>query len=375
MEIFTLSNPVSNEGVPAFSSYKNGEIINGIDSLLWVERYLPGGEFTIIGDPTPELLEKLSVDTLISHSDTYDIMMVENHEIDESKDGDTKVKITGRSIATIIMENRIVTANLLWGFEDPAGEVNRDYRMLANYPWAHAHKIIVDFVENGFDYERLSNFQVNYDFALDEEFDSTFIPTERTVKFGTVYDAVVEILASFDLGLKVERPHHASTRMEWYVHRGQDRRATVQFNWLNGDLDKARYLWTNKNLKNQAYVKAQFYGTVIEPHNNFGWEVRAIPIDMSDLKDFVGYDGEPYAIIHNLMEARALDALGARTRLAILDATISRNANLAYRKDYNLGDIVYVIGNYGISVPMRVTEYAETLDETGEWGFPTLSAV
>jgi hypothetical protein len=46
-----------------------------------------------------------------------------------------------------------------------------------------------------------------------------------------------------------------------------------------------------------------------------------------------------------------------------------------FRVDYNIGDIVYVVGDYGVSQKMRVTEYAEILDENGSSAFPTLELV
>jgi hypothetical protein len=52
---------------------------------------------------------------------------------------------------------------------------------------------------------------------------------------------------------------------------------------------------------------------------------------------------------------------------------VTPNSGKRYRADYNIGDIVYVIGNYDIAQKMRVTEYAEIEDENGEVGYPTLS--
>ena len=55
---------------------------------------------------------------------------------------------------------------------------------------------------------------------------------------------------------------------------------------------------------------------------------------------------------------------------------ITRNSSRAlYRKDYDLGDIVTVIGSYDETTKKRITEYIESEDEHGESSYPTLSAV
>ena len=75
MDIFTLEH--------SGSSYKNGELINGIYKKQWIERYLDPGEFTLVCTPTDEIREKLAIGTLISHIDTEEVMIVEDHEIEE----------------------------------------------------------------------------------------------------------------------------------------------------------------------------------------------------------------------------------------------------------------------------------------------------
>jgi hypothetical protein len=44
-----------------------------------------------------------------------------------------------------------------------------------------------------------------------------------------------------------------------------------------------------------------------------------------------------------------------------------------YRRDYNIGDLVSIDGNFGQTAVMRVIEYAEIEDENGNSGHPTLA--
>jgi len=76
-----------------------------------------------------------------------------------------------------------------------------------------------------------------------------------------------------------------------------------------------------------------------------------------------------------------MNALGQRfiaSYNSVQMASIEIAANIdryIYRKDFNVGDIVSVKGEYEASRLMRISEYVEIMDETGNINYPTLSAV
>lgn len=63
----------------------------------------------------------------------------------------------------------------------------------------------------------------------------------------------------------------------------------------------------------------------------------------------------------------------AQSKVTINSSDVSDNSNYRYRRDYNIGDLVTLDGNFGQKAVMRVSEYAEVEDENGESGHPTLS--
>jgi hypothetical protein len=99
------------------STWANGQLVHDIDTKLWVERYRSAGEFKFTGSPTTDLRAALPVGALISHTNTYDIMIVENHEIVEDKTKDPILTISGRSLASFL-EQRVATENHQ-GFDPP----------------------------------------------------------------------------------------------------------------------------------------------------------------------------------------------------------------------------------------------------------------
>jgi len=86
----------------------DGEILNKIKTVQWVERYRDAGEFEITAGVSSNLRTILPLGTMISHLDTYEVMMVESINIKEDVDGDEpQIKIRGRSLESYL-KHRIV---------------------------------------------------------------------------------------------------------------------------------------------------------------------------------------------------------------------------------------------------------------------------
>jgi hypothetical protein len=73
------------------------------------------------------------------------------------------------------------------------------------------------------------------------------------------------------------------------------------------------------------------------------------------------------------MHTRGRQALAKQNRVTISRADISKLTNYQYRRDFNVGDLVSLDGNFGQIATMRVVEYVEIEDENGESGHPTLA--
>lgn len=368
MDIFTLDK----------TTFANGKTINGIKSLLWVERYNDAGEFTITGPATRQFLLDLAEGVIISHSNTEAIMMVETHTIDSNKEGLATVEIKGRSIEQIVMENRLIVTNMaeddffdfyFWAkdtsqyapiFDVSLGNTHDQVEALLNY-----------YLDNtDLPYHSIPNFNVRSDISGTEP-----IQQERTYKTMTpLSDSVRDMLSSINAGLKIERPNttHPNT-LEFVIHGGINRSVNVRFDWNFGDLESARYVWSSKNYKNAAYVNSLYYTFKMLPPATSGLDLRIMAVDATDWKLFYPTpDAGVIQRIRKILAARGNDQLSQNKRAQIVDATISKTARFKYNVDYKMGDLVHVVGDYDTNVVMQVVEYATTLDETGSFGFPTL---
>jgi len=73
------------------------------------------------------------------------------------------------------------------------------------------------------------------------------------------------------------------------------------------------------------------------------------------------------------MQTRGRQALKSQKRIAITRTDISNMSEYQFRRDYNIGDLVTVDGNFGEIAVMRVIEFVEIEDEEGTSAHPTLA--
>jgi hypothetical protein len=71
---------------------------------------------------------------------------------------------------------------------------------------------------------------------------------------------------------------------------------------------------------------------------------------------------------------RASDILSGLRDITLGKVEIAKDSGSAqYRKDYDIGDLVTIQGNYDTSGIRRVTEFVEIEDENGYIGYPVVS--
>lgn len=366
----------------------NADVVQGWISCTWIERYRDAGEFTIVAEASPYILNTLTPGTLISHINTAETMVVENQEIETADDDFDRVTITGRSFETIL-EQKIVGANQNWGV---LAYPYPDITLPLERSWIQAVELINKALRAGYDpFEQgdgISNVVslVNYDLAARG---FTSFESPRVLKRGDVYKEVLEILALDSCGLRSSRPTPITAssieypdphnQMVLEVHMGVDRRREVAFSNDLGDLESANYLVSNKRFKTAALVVGKWVELpVFKDMDIVGMDRRWMIIEAPDLDERFSEapTGQDLVAVRQAMVARGKQVLAGQNGINISNPKLSETSNrYKYRKDYNVGDLVGIFGEYNSSTVMRVIEHVEIEDENGEVGYPTLSEV
>lgn len=369
MDVFVFQNPTN----PL--QMQQGRIVKGLKSKMWIERYAQAGEFTFLAEVSSGIKDLMPIGSFVSHVDTTEIMVVENHEINDVKDGDSEIKVTGRGFETEF-EQRIVGANQVFPITSGTGE----YTLAAGYLAAQIKNLIDSHIlaANVVDPDdALPYIQVVNQVAAGGE------NVERQIQRGSLYVRVLEQLGIQGLGIKVIRPgpwspgDAISTDTYIAIHAGIDRTAEIIYSADTGEIESADYLWSIKPDKNAAYIFSRWVETRVVGSQT-GVDRRWAEVDASDLDQNLSSApvGAALDTLVAKMQQRGLEALALQNSVALTKAEVSKNTNkAAYRKDFDVGDYITVNGSYNESSTMQISEYVEIEDETGGSGYPTLAVV
>lgn len=383
--------------------YPEEEILEGIESKIWTERYLDPGEFQFTTKKVEFFLSELPEMTLVSHLDTNEVMMVEDHEITKDEDGIYELTITGRSIDAF-MEQR-------W-LEAPHG---KKYKMANNYTCAQAAEVLlwnafvnpteVDVTHPGTGWFRFSTDQIPNVVVTDSVSGGSF-SGRRWLSGGQAYPEMKKFLYWRRLGVRGIRPapdngavdildvgtggaglfsyvNAKTTALQFNVYMGVDRtqfqtdRTPVVFRAASGDILDAKYLRSIKDRKTvgTAVAEGMLQGGIKlwdqslggnQGTSSKGWARRALWIDAGDpdSTDTVDFAADVNLIGQDILDEKKLKR--------VVDGKISPKSQYKYGVHYKLGDLVTVAGDFGLTQDMRVSEYIRTEDQDGDIGYPTL---
>jgi hypothetical protein len=303
-------------------------------------------------------------------------MVVENHEIKEEIGKETEVKITGRSFESFL-ENRIVGSNRSWPTTASAQD---EYILPSDVTWNHAVTLLKNhiYASKVIDpKDAVLNIEVITDVVGTEDL------YELSVPRGSLYTRLIEIMDLEYLGIKTIRPGVRSPlgftnpNMAIVIHKGEDLSQEVAFSYATGEIQSADYLWSNKKHKNAALVTGRWIETIIKDASA-GYDRRMMYVEASDIDSeyTVAPTGADRDLVLLYMEIRGLTALASQNDIALIKTEPKRGSTVyKYREHYNVGDIITVDGEYNETSFMQISEYVEIEDETGESGYPTLSAI
>lgn len=367
MDIIKFNNPNHQ------TKMEDGQFIEGLSTKMWVERYNKEGEFKFTAPASIDMRSKLPIGSFISHVDSDELMVVEDHEINESS-GSGDLTITGRGLETFF-ENRIVGSNKIFPY---VGEIT-DYVLESDYPWSQAatlikNHILVSELEDS--HYALPYFTVlSTVTGIEPELD---IP--RSVKLGDLYKAVLDFLKINNLGIKVVRPGPYSPISDGnsaiVIHNGLDKTNDVMISASTGEIVSADYLWSSRKYRNAALISGKWVQTVVEPDTAVEYDRRMMFVDGQNVdKDFtVAPEGTDLDNVIAAMQQLGREAIAAQNHVVLTKAETSKTGLKAlYRRDYGIGDLITVVGDYNETAIMRVSEYVEIEDQNGESGYPTLS--
>jgi hypothetical protein len=408
------------------------KLVENYQSLVWTERYSSNGDFELVSTEVDSMVGPnglLPLESFVCLRESSVPMVVEIHKIEKVKNAAPRVTILGRSLETVLERRASVNQLMLSGLRTPwmipaAKESDAAFlamrRVLGDTDQYLDGSKVLPAVSPAIDPDDAID-QIRLTLPQDYEvvewsstvtyspgdvvgiesgsdagmyaaaslagnqnkspvtnptywtkLNSTvnFYPTPKLyeIKPQDLYKTVVELLQTSFRGLKATRPMPGDTAASIEIYNGADLTNIVQFDARFDQFDSATYLLSNRGSADIAYV----YGSngadqVVKSGSGFGGLLRRVLV--------VDNSGDANANSTDARTSRGLIELYKNNVTALFDGQISTQVAAGYNRDYFLGDIIQLVGEYGLYEDVRVVEFIRTSDSTGEKAYPTFAAV
>jgi hypothetical protein len=343
------------------------ELVEGFFSKIWTERYQACGEFEFHSRKIDQVKSLIPVGSFIGERNSQEVMIVENHNIEDDEDGPHLVT-TGRTFESFFERRSTIIV------KPTAGETAMwTYAGDDIYPTDAAKALIESHVTISAD----APIQKVPGTAVEN-----LITTHKgnTMSYenspGELYQQVLGLLRMEAAGIRNQLDFNGSLKIYIYfgVNRtvGQTANEPVIFSLPAEHLVNPKYLFTIKDYRNVAYVVGTYWQQrVYAPGVDTGisgLDRKILYVDVGDDIKQAYTDARKTRIAN----ARGLAALADHNKTLFFDGEVSPKSPYIRGRDYNLGDKVTLMAKYGVSQTMLVNEYTRTEDEEGEKSYPTL---
>lgn len=421
---------------PRYStSYLPDVTIEGFSSMIWTERYQAFGEFELRSPRVEYIRSTLPEDTLVSHQGTDVAMIVESHEITENDEGEREIVVKGRSLDSFL-EHRFVegpyqkkrlmrqtynqvtaAAVLLWqAFDNASGW---DVTRAGDHAWN-----TLDQIPN---------------VAITDSVASDGVVRKRRLTEGNLWPQIQQLMIGGRFGVRTIRPgrNTGSTQLvgvgtnptyrgnvtrtttsgipqlRFDLYNGVDKSSSVAFSVRQGHLESPSYVFSNRERKTVIELMTDAgLADIYEPGTTAfsGIRRRVMELDVGSpdipaepekpeelkssatkaqrdnrakamdkwIDDHREWRAEKNRIMTEFIEEAKDDATAAlseRRQVKLFSGDISPLAPYDYGVHYNLGDTVSLLGEYGETEKMVISEFIVAEDANGERSYPTLASI
>lgn len=332
------------------------KVIDNATSVIWVKRFNAVGNFELYIKASTELLELFTGDIFITRDESNVGMYVEKVQLNtDSENGDYLV-ITGRS-AECILSWRVVM------------------RVVYSSESTTAEYIIRNSIDKTLISDIIPNNNISW-LTLGEDHEwQDYITRQYTGK--NVLDIVQDLCVTYNYGFEFEWNGSGFTIN---LYKGTDRsydqtdNTYIVFSPEFENLGNTEYIQDTMNYANAAIIGGEGEGTerkfaVVLPQGITGFNRRMIYIDARQSSS----DDLTESQYTDMLIAQGKEELEQRKITTSFNGEILNYNNYTYGVDYNLGDKVSIINEYGIRGNATITEITEVEDDTGYKLIPTLS--
>lgn len=335
-------------------------VVDFFKSLIWTDRYYKYGDFELVVPIDLSALDNLTLGRYLKYEGSEHIMCIEVVEpVTDAEEGNT-LRITGRSLETIL-ERRIV-----WTQTTVTGSLQNGIKKLIND--AIISPVMPERAISNFIFEDSSDPAIT-DLTLDAQYTGD-----------EIYSIVQTVCETCNIGFKITLTDN--NKLKFSLYSGADRTYAqyenpyVIFSPSFENLVSSRYFASLVNLKNVTLVAGEGEGLERKTYvvgEGSGINRRELYTDARDLSsdsEEVPLTTEEYNL---LLEQRGTEKLSENTYVESFEGQVEPLQMFTYGKDFFIGDTVQIENEYGIEGTVCITEFIMSQNEGGLEFYPTFT--
>jgi Siphovirus ReqiPepy6 Gp37-like protein len=368
-------------------SFLRNNVIDKFKSIIWTERYYGDSAVEMVVPATTDMFQKLAPGTFLAIDKSDEVMILESMSIEKGE-----LKVSGISILPWL-DNRFVRTS--------ANHEDQHFPLEFATAGGAVAAIIWYMCCDGSPYldgtlpMGISNpQQFKIPGLVWIQDDKSGGPVKLAIPYGPVYKAAREVATTYEIGMTItlDRADDQGYLLGLRTYKGLDRTSNQDINPVVRFSPQMDSFTDIKELQSIAALKTVVYtfATGLKPNEGeptitttpgvatlsgqyTGFDLRALQVFPGDITtDLVG--GDPAKVV-DILNSRALDELTGHHFIKSVDGEIVPDSQFKYGAHYNLGDLIEVEGNTGVTQAARITEYIRSHDSAGEKEYPTVTMI
>lgn len=331
-------------------------------SLIWTDRYNAYGDFEMYFSMDSSLLQFIQPDNYLWMDESEHCMIIEDISIETDVEDGNHLKVTGRSLESIL-ERRII-----WGQKDLLGSLQDGIESLLN------ENIISPAIAD----RRIANFV----FSESEDTVITGLTVDSQYTGTDLYSVIEKLCKKNNLGFKIVL--NSDNQFVFSLYRGADRSYAqtnnpyVVFSPNFENIINSNYFVSKASYRNVTLVAGEGEGSARKTQvvgSGSGLDRRELFTDARDVSSNV--DGGTLSNADYLakLTSRGTENLEEYTEITAFEGEVEATRLFKYGTDFFIGDIIQIENEYGNTGEAYVSELITSQNETGIQRFPTFKTV
>lgn len=368
-------------------NYDGIAMIDTFTSAIWTVRYDEAGDFEIYTPVRLDYIQAMQIGNYLWNRDSDRLMVIETVEIETDAEEGPQLIVTGRSLESIL-DRRIVTSS-----QNFSGNLQ-----------SVLFAIIQNEVISSGGTRRIPGFSLKT--SSDSRITGISI-SELSIRGENVYDVVCSLCQANKVGWRILPKGAGGFEFELYV--GVDRSYAqsvnpyVTFSPSFENLLNSNYIKSFKSYKNSIYAVGTYQKEVVLQNkykdDNGEWVVEeqttyeeaevvtwqysetATPSGLARREMFIdnggvndGEQGGEYATWNAVNKEKAIAELGEHQTTTAFEGELEATRQYIYGEDFNIGDIVQVENEFGITGTVYISEIVFSQDANGITITPTFTS-